>query len=55
MKKVVLASLLASAVFALGLSFAFAQTDASPSSQAAPPAAAPAAQPARRPAARRIG
>ena len=46
MKKVVLASLLASAVFALGLSFAFAQTDASPSSQAAPPAAAPAAQPA---------
>ena len=46
MKKVVLASLLASAVFVLGLSSTFAQTDASPASQAAPPAAAPAAQPA---------
>ena len=46
MKKVVLASLLACAVFVLGLNTAFAQTNASPDSQAAPPAAAPAAQPA---------
>jgi hypothetical protein len=51
MKKVVLASLLASAVFALGLSSTFAQTGASPGSQAAPPAAAPAAVPAAAPAA----
>jgi hypothetical protein len=49
MKKVVLASLLACAVLALGLTTAFAQTNASPGSQAAPPAAAPAAQPAAQP------
>jgi hypothetical protein len=51
MKKVVLTSLLACAVLALGLTTAFAQTNASPGSQAAPPADAPAAVPAAAPAA----